>query len=259
MRVAIASSGLGHVARGIETWAADTARALAEGEGRGARKEGRGTGDEGRGVRGEGRDNGHGEPLEVTLFAGAPLEGGVRKRGEVRGARDEVRGARDEGGDRAPALDPALTARGYRLPSTVVLPCLRRGGWTARFLARWSPGFAWRWGLKNPYGWEQLSFWLRLWPQLARGRFDILHVQDPMLADWCRRFRRLRLVSTREILAHGTEEPIEFLARFDYVQHLAPWHLSESEKEIRRKGFEQKVAEDTKGRKTQPKTAAFEV
>ena len=29
MRIAIASSGLGHVARGIETWALDTAAALA--------------------------------------------------------------------------------------------------------------------------------------------------------------------------------------------------------------------------------------
>lgn len=31
MRVAVASSGLGHVARGIETWAKDTAEALTVG------------------------------------------------------------------------------------------------------------------------------------------------------------------------------------------------------------------------------------
>jgi hypothetical protein len=54
-----------------------------------------------------------------------------------------------------------------------------------------------------------------------------------MVADWCRRFRRLGLVRTKEILAHGTEETAEFLAKFDYVQHLAPWHLSEALKALR--------------------------
>ena len=48
------------------------------------------------------------------------------------------------------------------------------------------------------------------------------------MADWCRRFRGRGLVKTKEILAHGTEESNEFMARFDYVQHLAPWHLEES-------------------------------
>ncbi len=70
-----------------------------------------------------------------------------------------------------------------------------------------------------------MSFWLRLWPHLRRGRYDILHVQDPMVAYWCRMFRHWGLVKTREILAHGTEETAEFLGKFDYVQHLAPWHL----------------------------------
>jgi glycosyltransferase involved in cell wall biosynthesis len=89
------------------------------------------------------------------------------------------------------------------------------------------PGWSWRWGLKAPYGWEQFSFWWRLWPRLLAGRFDVLHVQDPMLALWCRMFRRCGLVKTREILAHGTEEPPGFMAAFDYVQHLAPVHLED--------------------------------
>lgn len=248
MRIAIASSGLGHVARGIETWALDTATALA------SRRH---------------PASGVETPLEVALFAGAPLEGGVRNtecgaRWTVDGgtgfaeatpgergtgakaascepgggaAAFGIDGAAGAGGDRACACDAALTAHGCRshdpLPSTVVLPCLRRGDRLARFLARWSPGFTWRWGLKHPYGWEQLSFWLRLWPKLVRDRFDILHVQDPMVADWCRRFRQLGLVRTRVILAHGTEESVAFLARFDCVQHLAPWHLDQCERQLK--------------------------
>lgn len=98
----------------------------------------------------------------------------------------------------------------------------------AKWLARISPPFLWRWGFKSPYGWEQFTFWLSLWPKLCSGRFDILHVQDPMLAYWCRVFRRFGLVRTKEVLAHGTEESIEFLSKFEYVQHLAPWHLEQA-------------------------------
>lgn len=165
MRIAIASSGLGHVARGIETWARDTAVALAE------------------------------QGADVTLFTGAEL---VPAAGEA-------------------SLQKMCTG------------CLRRNERMAQGLAKIMPGFLWRVGLKHPYGWEQLSFWLRLWPRLRKGRFDVLHVQDPMVADWCRRFRNRGLVGTKEILAHGTEEPIAFLEKFDYVQHLAPWHMEKAE------------------------------
>jgi len=167
MKIAVASSGLGHVARGIETWAHDTALALAA-----------------RGV-------------DATLFCGK-------------------------------ALAAPVTA----LP-VMPLACLRRDEKPAQWLARLAPGPAWRWGLKAPYGWEQLSFWLSLWPHLRRGHYDILHVQDPMLAWWCRVFRSKGWVKTREILAHGTEETKDFLAQFDYVQHLAPWHLEQNQPPIR--------------------------
>jgi 1,2-diacylglycerol 3-alpha-glucosyltransferase len=167
VKIAVASSGLGHVARGIETWALDTAAALVE-----------------RGVH-------------ATLFA------------------------RDGFAYKGPAALPV-----------VGLQSLRRGDERAARLARRSPGWVWRWQLKDPYGWEQLSFWWRLWPQLRRGRFDILHVQDPMLAYWCRLFRRAGLLKTKEILAHGTEEPAAFLRRFEFVQHLAPWHLEQTAQAI---------------------------
>ncbi len=207
MKIAIASSGLGHVARGIETWAHDTAAALAA------------------------RD------VDVTLFAGGGA--GVQDAGESgknvqrptskRGMLGWKLGVGrwllrvDSGGAAQGQSQPA--SRG---PRTVYLRCRRRNDRPARCLARLCPGWLWRWGFKSAYGWEQFSFWLQLWPRLQRGRFDILHVQDPMVADWCRRFRKAGLVRTREILAHGTEEPSAFLARFDYVQHLAPWHLRET-------------------------------
>ena len=98
----------------------------------------------------------------------------------------------------------------------------------ARVAARVTPGFAWRWGLKSAYGWEQFTFWLHLHKRLVDGRFDILHVQDPMLAFWCRRARLAGRIATTEILAHGTEEPADVLAQFECVQHLAPWHLEQS-------------------------------
>lgn len=176
MKIAVASSGLGHVARGIETWALDTARALTE----------------------------HG--VDVTLFSGRTLRRS--------GARKDCSGSNGLKDSYAP----------------VSLPCLRRNSRVAKGLARLTPPFLWRFGLKNPYGWEQLSFWLSLWPRLRKGRFDILHIQDPMVADWCRRFRKLGLLRTKEILAHGTEESIGFLEKFDYVQHLAPWHKENAER-----------------------------
>lgn len=163
MNIAIASSGLGHVARGVETWARDTAAALGE------------------------------QGVQVTLFGG---------------------------GDALPAALPGV--------EIVRVPCLQRFAPLTQRLARHSPGFTWRWGLKDAYGWEQASFWFGLRGYLRRARFDLLHVQDPQLAAWCRRSRTRGGLRTQEILAHGTEEPTSFLAPFACVQHLAPWHLEQS-------------------------------
>jgi len=161
-KIAIASSGLGHVARGVESWARDTADAL------------------------------HEQGLDVTLFSGVRIDPGPARR--------------------------------------VVVPCLRRSSSVSRLLVRLFPGFSWRWGLKDGYGLEQLTFWLNL-RRLLDG-FDILHVQDPMLALWCRKARLAERVATKEVLAHGTEEPAAFLGQFDYVQHLIPWHLEKVLKEL---------------------------
>jgi 1,2-diacylglycerol 3-alpha-glucosyltransferase len=159
MKIAIASSGLGHIARGVETWARDTADAL------------------------------HARGVDVTLFCGAPSP-----------------------------------ARGKGAPR-VAVPCLRRRTLLSRSMVRLLPGLTWRWGLKTGYGLEQLTFWMNLRRPLRQGNFDILHVQDPMVAFWCRRVRTAGRIATQELLAHGTEEAPEFLAQFANVQHLLQHHL----------------------------------
>jgi glycosyltransferase involved in cell wall biosynthesis len=63
---------------------------------------------------------------------------------------------------------------------------------------------------------------------LRRERSDILHVQDPQVAIMVQLARRVGLVPTRTILAHGTEEPLDFLRKITYLQHLAPWHLEKA-------------------------------
>jgi 1,2-diacylglycerol 3-alpha-glucosyltransferase len=159
LNIAVASSGLGHVARGIEAWAADLGRALA--------------------ARGE----------AVTLYKG--------------GGRAEAEFER-------------------------VIPCWRREeAATTRLLLR-LPRWAWRFGLGSGYGVEQTTFALQLLGYLRGERVDILHIQDPQVALIVQWARRLGLVGTRTILAHGTEEPPSFQRKITYLQHLAPWHLEEA-------------------------------
>jgi glycosyltransferase involved in cell wall biosynthesis len=160
LRIAIASSGLGHVSRGIEAWAQDLGRALAE---RGAR---------------------------VLLC-----------KGDGQAQRDYER----------------------------IVPCWTRESPRARNLVNRMPkALGWRIGLGSGYGIEQTTFTWSLLKVLRRERIDILHVQDPQVAGLVQRARRLGLVRTRTILAHGTEEPLEFQRKITYLQHLAPWHLEEA-------------------------------
>ncbi len=155
---AIASCGLGHVARGIETWAADTARVLHE--------------------------TGH----EVTLFKGS---------GEPQTDYERV------------------------------CSCARRGGGMNKWIDRLMPGAAWRIGLSGAYSIEQTTFALNLITKLRR-RFDIVHTQDPIVALILQAARRAGLIKAPTILAHGTEEPFDFLMKIEFLQHLAPFHLEEA-------------------------------
>lgn len=160
MKIAIASSGLGHITRGIETWALDTANAL------------------------------HRQGIDTTLFA-------------------------------ASAIPKSIA------PQTAI-PCWRRNAPFIQTLTRIAPACLWRWHLKSNYNLEQWSFWRHLKHHLRRDRFDLLHVQDPMLAYWAMRAHQRGRLQTQTLLAHGTEESPEFCFRFPNLQHLAPWHLEQT-------------------------------
>lgn len=189
MKIAVASSGLGRVLRGIETSCLELARALHE-----------------RGV-------------DVTLFAAGEIaDHGLQ-------TADDRRQTTDNG---QRTTDHSLLTIHYSPLPVVVLPCVHRDSRAARLLGRLSP---W-WGLKNGYAWEQFTFWLSLWPHLRRGRFDILHVQDPMLAWWCMRFRGAGLVRTDEVLGYGLPSGITFLRKMNRVLFLTPWHLDEALREL---------------------------
>lgn len=159
-RICVASSGLGHVTRGIETWAAELGKALAD--------------------RGE----------AVIVCKGA---------GEA------------------------------KMPYERVVPCWTRESLKTQRVVRWMPRrFFWRLGLTDGYSIEQATFAWNLIKVLRQERIDILHVQDPMVAWKTQRAARLGIVRTKTILAHGTDEPLEFLQRINYLQHGAPWHLEEA-------------------------------
>ncbi len=147
-RVAIACSGLGHVQRGIESWAFDLARAL--------RQEGR----------------------SVALFSGGPIDDAIH------------------------VCNLHRAGVGNRRVTRV----LRQLG-------------GWRYGFGSPYETEQTSFALALWPRVRRG-FDILHVQDPGIAEWFERAYRLGLSRARVIYANGTGEGVRTMRRFGVVQLL---------------------------------------
>lgn len=160
MKIAVASSGLGHVSRGVETWARDLGHAL------------------------------HAAGEDVSLFQGSG-EPAAEWQHVIRCSK---------------RFDPATQAWVRRFK--------RLGGW--------------RYGFGSGYEVEQTTFGLRLWRQIRR-EYDILHVQDPLIALMLDRLHRARLSRPRVILAHGTEEPVGELQKFSNLQHLAPCYQEEWE------------------------------
>jgi glycosyltransferase involved in cell wall biosynthesis len=152
-RIAVACSGLGHIRRGIESWAQDLEKALRR-----------------RGV-------------SVCLFGGAA-------------------------GD---------------IPGLVPVGCWKRTGWPAREGAKLLKHLGgWRYYAGSPYEIEQLTFSIGLWRRI-RNSFDILHVQDPVIASILDRLHHAGLSRPRVILANGTGESDEKLAAFPVIQHLTPF------------------------------------
>lgn len=156
LKVAIASSGLGHIRRGVETWADDLGAALRR-----------------RGIR-------------AATFQGSHVANAVLN------------------------------------PGHVVVPCLRRFDPGTERLARALSRFGgWRFHMGSGYEIEQTTFALNLWLRIGRS-WDILHVQDPVVALVFESLRRAGFCRPRVVLGHGTEEETARLRKLSYLQHLAP-------------------------------------
>lgn len=159
-KITLISSGLGHIARGIETWTQDLAVALKE-----------------RGIN-------------VTVYAGAPVEGH---------------------------------------PDFIQVPCLKRTHPFSQWLMRAKLPWLWKVGWGGGYLTEQYTFTRNLLPELKKQQYDIIHTQDPHIALLCKQYHQKGLIQSKTILAHGTEEPFEFLDKLSYLQHLAPYHQQEAD------------------------------
>ena len=121
----------------------------------------------------------------------------------------------------------AAQAGANGVPGVRVVPCIRRDSTFSRQLTSLLPRGGWRLGIGSPYQAEQTSFAVNAFWAI-RHQFDLLHTKDPQVAWLFHRAHRLGLSRPKVILNHGTEEPPEFLNRFDFIQHLAPAHLEEA-------------------------------
>ena len=139
----------------------------------------------------------------------------------------------------ARATFEALRARGVdvtlykgsgesRPPAERVLRAIRKGSRLSRALVAAAPRFGWRIGLGSGDQLEETTFGLRLLREAWRRKFDIIHMQDAHVANLLRGASERGWIPSKIILGHGTEEPIEFLSRFRYLQHLAPYHRDEA-------------------------------
>lgn len=159
MKIGIVATGLDHVKRGVESWAASLADAMAA-----------------RGV-------------DVTLFKGT---------GERRYTYEQV-------------LD--CVARGHRWNHRVLAVTSRLGGW--------------RYRMGSDYEIEQLSAAASLIFRLRRGRYEVIHTQDALLASVLQRARRAGWHRSKIIFANGTAERLASMAQLPYVQELSPSFFAE--------------------------------
>ncbi len=160
-KIAIACCGLGHIARGIETWARDLAELL------------------------------HSVGVNVTLFKGA--------------------------GKKTTSYE-------------VVVPCWRRNSRLTQLVSGHKLPGIWRTPLSSPYNLESYTFYKRLVPYL-KNDYDLIHMQDPLVAQYLLKAKRRHRIHPAVILANGTEESHDFLAQFDFLQELDSFGLQDLAKE----------------------------
>lgn len=159
MKIALLSSGLGFIKRGIETWTEDLYVALKE------------------------------RNMDVTVYCGEKIE---------------------------------------QYPEFNKVKCLKRTAPLSQWLLKSKFPFVWKFGLGGGYLTEQITFAKNILPELKLHQYDIIHTQDPHVALLCEQYFQKKLIKSKVILAHGTEEPFNFLDKLSYLQHLAPFHQEEA-------------------------------
>ncbi|MBU0477485.1 glycosyltransferase [bacterium] len=108
------------------------------------------------------------------------------------------------------------------------ISCIRCGSRLSKSLLNILPSFSWHFGLGSAFQMQQTTFAFNFLPEAMLKQFDIIHTQDPDVANILRIAKKVGLIKSKVILAHGTEEDFEFIKKFDYLQHLAPLHLEEA-------------------------------
>lgn len=154
MKIAITSSGLGHIARGIETWSKELAYSLWN------------------------------KGLNITLYKGA--------------GRKESKIEKN-------------------------IPCIKRYSKPAKIIHKFMPSFSWRFGFGSKYQIEATTFTMNLIPELIAKKYDIIHTQEASSAIILEYLRKIKSIKSKIVLAHGTNESMDFLAQFEVIQHLTPY------------------------------------
>jgi len=115
----------------------------------------------------------------------------------------------------------------------VTVPCIRRASLAARAATALRLPGLWRTPLASPYALESFTFARRLAGHLGDA-YDIVHMQDPLVAEYLLGAKKRGMIRAQVVLANGTEEEDEFLARFDCLQELDPYGLEQ----LRASGFD---------------------
>jgi len=104
-------------------------------------------------------------------------------------------------------------------PYEVVIPCLKRDKPLTRFLTKWRFRGVWRTPFTAPYPLESWTFALNL-KRFLKHNYDIINVQDPLVARHLSRWRQKGSIKPRVIFANGTETPVNAMREYDFIQEL---------------------------------------
>jgi glycosyltransferase involved in cell wall biosynthesis len=111
-----------------------------------------------------------------------------------------------------------------------VIGCLPRGNRVNAAISRIGLALrGWRYGLGSPYQVEQTTFALGLIRALKKGRYDIVHLQDSWLALILERTGKWGWHGAHTIIVNGTEDPVDFLMKFEHVQESSPPYFERHE------------------------------